>query len=29
MDKDAKIIVFGIVLTVLIFAASVYFKLKS
>jgi hypothetical protein len=29
MDKDAKIIVFGIVLTVVVFAASVYFKLKS
>jgi hypothetical protein len=29
MDKDAKIIVFGIILTIAIFAASVYFKLKS
>lgn len=29
MDKDIKIIVFGIVLTIGIFVASVYFKLKS
>ena len=29
MDKDSKIIVFGLVLTVIIFAASVYYKLKS
>lgn len=29
MDKDAKIVIFGLVLTIAIFAASVYFKLKS
>lgn len=29
MDKDAKIVVFGLVLTIIIFAASVYYKLKS
>lgn len=29
MDKDAKIVVFGIILTIAIFAGTVYFKLKS
>jgi len=29
MDKEEKIIVFGIILTIAIFAASVWFKLKS
>jgi hypothetical protein len=29
MDKDAKIVVFGLVLTIIIFAASVYYNFKS
>ena len=29
MDKDAKIVVFGLVLTIVIFAAAVYYNFKS
>lgn len=29
MDKDAKIVVFGLILTIAIFATTVYFRLKS
>ena len=29
MDKDTKIVIFGIVLTVVVFALAVFFRLKS
>lgn len=29
MDKDTKIIIFGLVLTVVVFLGAVFFKLKS
>lgn len=29
MDRETKVIVFGIVLTVIVFALAVYFRLKN
>lgn len=29
MDKDTKIVIFGIILTVVVFALAVFFRLKS
>nr|BDT29559.1 hypothetical protein BHI3_30250 [Bacteriovorax sp. HI3] len=29
MDKDTKIVIFGIILTMVVFALAVFFRLKS
>ncbi|TDP55071.1 hypothetical protein C8D79_0113 [Bacteriovorax stolpii] len=29
MDKDTKIVIFGIILTIVVFALAVFFRLKS